>query len=151
MQTRVTDRCADSTDSYGSPVPGVCYVVEVSHDGRTWKVIIDMVDGDTMPRGIRVEGPRVGMATRAVIEDAAIAAVRATWRESKMPSRSITRDDMFADFPEQRDWVLVHIDGGYERGGVTVRVSVPIGHSVDEMLVEWCNGNGWDHVAEEGT
>jgi hypothetical protein len=58
----------------------------------------------------------------------------------------IYRNNVTADFPEQRDWVLVHVAGGYGRCGITVRVSVPRGHGPDEMLVESSDGTGWVDV-----
>ncbi len=41
------------------------------------------------------------------------------------------------------DGIYIHINGGLQDGGLTVRVDIPVGHSVDSVMVETSQGEGW--------
>jgi hypothetical protein len=42
------------------------------------------------------------------------------------------------------DSIYIHINGGFENGGLTVRVDIPVGHSADSVMVETSSGEGWE-------
>jgi len=56
------------------------------------------------------------------------------------------RRDYVSEFCEEDDEVRVLIDGGMQKGGITISFTVPIGHDAECCRVEVGDDDGWREV-----